>query len=154
MIKNRSRMWYQMANIEVAQVEGDNNWALLIDPDGYIAEGTGDNFFMIKNECLAYSRVNLERRKIIVKLRKAIKDNDSYMEIYRNGNCTNSKQISQKIRIFDSNLVRNLRHINDYMDKLRNSQYDEFTTSRLQLVLSEFDSLNQFMSKQICRYVD
>ena len=47
-IKNRSRMWYQMANIEVSQVKGDNNWALLIDPDGYITEGTGDNFFMIK----------------------------------------------------------------------------------------------------------
>ena len=51
-IKNRSRMWYQMANIEVSQVEGNNNWALLIDPDGYIAEGTGDNFFMVKNGCL------------------------------------------------------------------------------------------------------
>jgi branched-chain amino acid aminotransferase len=48
-IKNRSRMWYQMANIEVSQVKGDNNWALLIDPDGYITEGTGDNFFMVKN---------------------------------------------------------------------------------------------------------
>ncbi len=48
-IKNRSRMWYQMANIEVSQVEGDNNWALLIDPDGYIAEGTGDNFFIVKD---------------------------------------------------------------------------------------------------------
>ena len=48
-IKNRSRIWYQMANIEVANTEGDNNWALLIDPDGYIAEGTGDNFFMVKN---------------------------------------------------------------------------------------------------------
>lgn len=48
-IKNRSRMWYQMANIEVSQVEGDNNWALLIDPDGYITEGTGDNFFMVKD---------------------------------------------------------------------------------------------------------
>jgi branched-chain amino acid aminotransferase len=48
-IKNRSRMWYQMANLEVSKVEGDNNWALLIDPDGYIAEGTGDNFFMIKD---------------------------------------------------------------------------------------------------------
>jgi branched-chain amino acid aminotransferase len=47
-IKNRSRMWYQMANIEVSQVKGDNNWALLIDPDGYITEGTGDNFFMVK----------------------------------------------------------------------------------------------------------
>lgn len=48
-IKNRSRMWYQMANIEVSNYEGDNNWALLIDPDGYIAEGTGDNFFIVKD---------------------------------------------------------------------------------------------------------
>jgi len=48
-IKNRSRVWYQMANIEVSQVKGDNNWALLIDQDGYITEGTGDNFFMVKN---------------------------------------------------------------------------------------------------------
>lgn len=48
-IKNRSRMWYQMANIEVSQYEGDNNWALLIDPDGYITEGTGDNFFIVKD---------------------------------------------------------------------------------------------------------
>ena len=51
-IKNRSRMWYQMANIEVSQVEGDNNWPLLIDPDGYITEGTGDNYFMVKNGAL------------------------------------------------------------------------------------------------------
>ena len=49
-IKNRSRMWYQMANIEVANVEGENNWALLIDPDGFIAEGTGDNFFIVKDQ--------------------------------------------------------------------------------------------------------
>lgn len=48
-IKNRSRIHYLMANIEASQIEGDNNWALLIDPDGFIAEGTGDNFFIIKN---------------------------------------------------------------------------------------------------------
>lgn len=46
-IKNRSRMWYQMANIEVARVLGKNNWALLIDEDGFIAEGTGSNFFIV-----------------------------------------------------------------------------------------------------------
>lgn len=51
-IKNRSRIWYQSANIEVSKVEGDNNWALLIDPDGYITEGTGDNFFMVKDGVL------------------------------------------------------------------------------------------------------
>ena len=48
-VKNRSRVHYMMANIEVSQVKGDNNWALLLDPDGYVAEGTGDNFFIVKN---------------------------------------------------------------------------------------------------------
>ncbi len=48
-IKNRSRVFYQMANIEASLFKGKNNWALLMDPDGYIAEGSGDNFFIIKD---------------------------------------------------------------------------------------------------------
>jgi branched-chain amino acid aminotransferase len=48
-IKNRSRLFYQMANIEVSGYEGENNWALLLDPDGNVAEGTGDNFFIVKD---------------------------------------------------------------------------------------------------------
>lgn len=49
-IKNRSRLFYQMANIEVSQYKGDNNWALLLDTDGFVTEGTGDNFFIVKND--------------------------------------------------------------------------------------------------------
>jgi branched-chain amino acid aminotransferase len=49
-IKNRSRLHYLMANIEASQIEGENNWALLLDPDGFVAEGTGDNFFIVKND--------------------------------------------------------------------------------------------------------
>ena len=48
-IKNRSRIHYLMANIEVSQFAGSDNWALLLDEDGFIAEGTGDNFFIVKN---------------------------------------------------------------------------------------------------------
>jgi branched-chain amino acid aminotransferase len=48
-VKNRSRLFYLMANMEVSQVAGENNWALLLDPDGFIAEGTGANFFMVKD---------------------------------------------------------------------------------------------------------
>jgi len=51
-VKNRSRIHYLMANIQVSRVEGKNNWALMLDPDGFIAEGTGDNFFMIKGNAL------------------------------------------------------------------------------------------------------
>src|SRR3989304_5739843 len=48
-IKNRSRIHYLMANIEASLFKGDNNWALLLDPDGFIAEGTGENFLIVKN---------------------------------------------------------------------------------------------------------
>ena len=48
-IKNRSRVFYQMANIEASMYKGKNNWALMMDTDGFIAEGSGDNFFIIKN---------------------------------------------------------------------------------------------------------
>jgi branched-chain amino acid aminotransferase len=51
-IKNRSRLFYQMANIEISEYKGDNNWALLVDLDGNIAEGTGDNFFIVKHNRL------------------------------------------------------------------------------------------------------
>lgn len=51
-VKNRSRLHYLMANIESSNYEGENNWALLLDPDGFIAEGTGDNFFIIKDNVI------------------------------------------------------------------------------------------------------
>ena len=49
-IKNRSRLFYLMANLQVSQFKGENNWALLLDQHGFITEGTGCNFFMIKNK--------------------------------------------------------------------------------------------------------
>ena len=48
-IKNRSRLFYLMANVEASMVKGEDVWALLLDVNGYIAEGTGSNFFMVKN---------------------------------------------------------------------------------------------------------
>ena len=48
-IKHRSRMHYLIANLEVSLVDDPTAWALLLDPDGFIAEGTGSNFFIIKD---------------------------------------------------------------------------------------------------------
>ena len=48
-IKNRSRLFYQMANIQASQYAGKNNWAVLLDPDGFLTEGTGDNIFLVKD---------------------------------------------------------------------------------------------------------
>ena len=51
-IKHRSRVFYLMANIEVSMIKGNDNWALLLDTNGFIAEGTGSNFFMIKDNVI------------------------------------------------------------------------------------------------------
>ena len=48
-IKNRSRIHYLMANLDVSLVGDPTAWALLLDTDGFIAEGTGSNFFIIKD---------------------------------------------------------------------------------------------------------
>ncbi len=48
-VKNRSRIHYMMSNIEVAGHAGEGNWALMLDPDGFVAEGSGVNFFMVKD---------------------------------------------------------------------------------------------------------
>ena len=47
-IKHRSRLFYLMANIEASEVKGENNWALMLDDNGFIAEGPGDNFLIVK----------------------------------------------------------------------------------------------------------
>ena len=47
-IKNRCRIHYLMANLEVSLVDDPTAWALLLDTNGFIAEGTGANFFTVK----------------------------------------------------------------------------------------------------------
>lgn len=51
-VKNRSRIHYLMANIQISGYRGKNAWALLQDPDGFITEGTGANFFIVRDGVL------------------------------------------------------------------------------------------------------
>jgi len=46
--KNRSRIYYKLAELQANQME-DGAQALLTDERGFIAEGTGNNFFMARN---------------------------------------------------------------------------------------------------------
>ncbi len=48
-IKNRSRIHYMMANLQVALSGDPRAFALLLDPDGFVAEGTGANFFIVQD---------------------------------------------------------------------------------------------------------
>lgn len=46
--KTRSRLHYQMANLQAARM-GAARWPVLLDPDGFLAEGPGWNIFLVRN---------------------------------------------------------------------------------------------------------
>ncbi|MSR60624.1 MAG: branched-chain amino acid aminotransferase [Planctomycetaceae bacterium] len=46
--KTRSRLQYQLANLQAARM-GAGRWPVLLDPDGFLAEGPGWNIFLVKN---------------------------------------------------------------------------------------------------------
>lgn len=50
-IKSRSRQHYQMANLDVKSRDKEA-WPILLDPDGFIAESSGSNIFLVKNRKL------------------------------------------------------------------------------------------------------
>ena len=50
-VKNRSRAFYQLANNQVHKVDPEA-WALLSDDDGFITEGTGSNFLLVRDGVL------------------------------------------------------------------------------------------------------
>jgi branched-chain amino acid aminotransferase len=47
-VKNRSRMHYRMADLQAAKVR-EGAWALLTDEDGFITEGSGANFMIVRD---------------------------------------------------------------------------------------------------------
>lgn len=52
-VKNRSRMHYQVANLQVASYNlGNDVMPLLVDDDGFITESTGANFIIVKDNKL------------------------------------------------------------------------------------------------------
>lgn len=50
-VKNRSRAHYKLADIEASHF-GQDAVALLLDDQGFIAEGTGSNFLMVSDGCI------------------------------------------------------------------------------------------------------
>jgi len=65
--KNRSRLHYQMANLQAARI-GAGCWPVLLDTDGFLAEGTGWNIFLVKDSVI----YTPEPRNILLGVSRAV----------------------------------------------------------------------------------
>ena len=52
MTESRSRLHYQLALLEADRYKVQDHWPVLLDPDGFIAEGPGFNVFVVKDEAV------------------------------------------------------------------------------------------------------
>ena len=59
-IKTRSRVYYQIADQQAKKID-PQAWALLLDEDGFVTEGTRSNFFIVKDNQL----ITAEPRNIL-----------------------------------------------------------------------------------------
>jgi len=59
--KTRSRLHYQLANLQAGRA-GAGRWPVLLDPDGFLAEGPGWNIFLVRDGVL----VTPEPRNILL----------------------------------------------------------------------------------------
>src|SRR5438552_4529772 len=65
--KTRSRLHYQMAQLQAKRM-GANAWPVLLDPDGFLAEGPGWNLFLVKKGVL----YTPEPRNILLGVSRAV----------------------------------------------------------------------------------
>ncbi len=66
-VKSRSRLYYRMAEIE-AQRRVPGGWAVLTDDDGFITEGTGSNFMIVRDGEL----ISPEPRNMLLGVTRAV----------------------------------------------------------------------------------
>lgn len=100
--------------------------------------------YIIKNRCLSYNRIDEKRRKLVSNLISTLEKYNTLFNKYSknptlcNDGGSNWETIIKNINTSDDLLHRNFRHINKYMDKILNMDFDYFSNSRLELILNEF----------------
>jgi len=117
-VKNRSRLHYRMAQNEVDERE-KGEWAILLDTDGFITEGTGSNFFIVRNRRLMTPNgVNCLRgisRQYVMDLAKEmdIESIETNLTIY-----DMLKPVEKELEIVSCKLVEKTGGKSDFIEKI------------------------------------
>ena len=105
--------------------------------------------YIIKNECLAYTRFDQDRLKLIREVRNAINRNNQLQHKFRGGDetCNNWSLVNVYQQNFINRLNRTFRFIPKWHDKIfKDKDYEDFTNSRLEFLLKELKKYNDFIN--------
>lgn len=127
--------------------------------------------YMIKNECLSFTRISKERRGLVKRLGKVMKDINYRLKLFddkdnndsEGGQGDDDSNSNRKINNFcEKNradvykyknmifeyLDRYTSHIKDGMNKIKQGNYDDFTDSRLKVIVEKMEEFKNYFDRQ------
>ncbi len=108
------------------------------------------DLYMIKNDCLSYNRIDFARRKLMNKTSNEILISKKYMDVYKNKPelyCDSGQGVKDEVFKLDDLLAKHLGHIDNYLTKIEEGEFDAFTNSRLELIYKLYKQFNTYLEK-------
>lgn len=111
--------------------------------------------YQLKNDCIGTMKIDDKRNVLEKNLEKQIRKYKNLMKTYkRNGKkyCTNWSLVTQFQDISFKVIGEHVGHIEEYQTKINTYNFEEFTDSRLKIILEEYYKMNDYML-QDCREI-
>jgi hypothetical protein len=112
--------------------------------------------YKLKNDCIGTMKIDNKRNILEKNLEKQIRKYKNLMKKYkRNGKkyCTNWNLVTQFQDISFKIIGEHVGHINEFQSKIDTYKFEEFTDSRLKVILEEYYKMNDYMI-QDCKEIE
>ena len=112
--------------------------------------------YQLKNDCIGTMKIDNKRNILEKNLEKQIRKYKNLMKTYRrNGNkyCANWSLVTKFQDLSFKVIAEHVGHIENYQSKINNYKFEEFTNTRLKVILEEYYKMNDYIL-QDCRELE
>lgn len=104
--------------------------------------------YQVKNDCIGTLKIDDERSILENNLEKQVRKYNSLMRKYKDDGdkYCNNWSLVQKFQDLSFKIIsQHVGHIKDFQDKIETFNFEEFTKSRLKIILEEYFKMNDYM---------
>lgn len=147
--------------------EGGVNYRIAIDNEGIAMGGHLLNFsqeillyickiimppdigaYNIKEECIGVGKIDKERRNLTLQVEKVFNENKKLLSEFKSNPteyCTSWESVMNYQDLCLNKIGKHVGHIENYYTKIENMELEEFTKSRLKIIIEEYEKLNNYI---------
>lgn len=104
--------------------------------------------YMIKSDCIGHNSIDTKKKNIELKIEDEISKFNQFVKKYRgnpNKYCTSWESVIRFQELTYNTIGEHVGHIDNYVDKIERLEFNDFTESRLNVILEQYRKLNNFI---------